>query len=307
MSLPTRADLLKVIREKKKNITDSTVSTYAYNIARVKRALGNNFSAAQLDVYLRGLENPPLATVLLASLSAIGLRFEKLMDEYTIKANDVLDRQRKSKTESKNWITEKDLKRMHRRMAEDVKTHRLFETGGETRSSFRALQAHIAFLILHELHFRNDLPTFKVARVLGDVETRGNWYVVSQGLFLLRNFKTKRSFQRRGIKLPLRLAISKRLKRKLRDFCSVKPESDFLFSDFSGKVQMSKSSFHTLITGASKRYLNVRLGTTQLRHLYISWFDKKSPTIVQRRTLARRMQQLSLETQLRYVRLDETE
>ena len=226
------------------------------------------------------------------------------MDKYNVLNNNKLDLQRKSKTQQANWVKMRDIKRMHRRMTEDIKTHKLLSAGPKNASEFRLLQAYVAFLILDEIHFRNDLNSFKLANTVFDSKDNSNYFVISRMEFSIVNFKLKRSFQRRGIKLPLKFGVSKKLAKILRQFLKVKPNSEYLFSTFSGE-KLPKNSIRNILTGASKRYLNVRLGTTMLRHLYISEFDKSRPTLAQRRIFLRKCLQLNVEQQLRYVRNEE--
>ena len=64
--------------------------------------------------------------------------------------------------------------------------------------------------------------------------------------------------------------------------------------------KMTKSQHSTILTGHSYRYLGVRLGVNMLRHLILSEFERGNPTLKERKDKMKRMQQMSLETQMSY-------
>jgi len=296
-----------VLKERKPDIANTTIRNYAANIRRVRRALGEDFSRERLREWLEELNKPAVALTILASLTALhGSRYGALMDKYNILREDVLDSQRMSRVQSENWTTVANIKKMLRRMYEDVRTFDLLRLKTNNVQKYRLLVAFISFSIHHEYHFRNDLPTFKVSRTVSEMDKRSNYFVMANSSFYLRNFKTSRAFARNGYKLPLVFKCSKVLAKLIRGYLRVKPESPWLISKLNGDP-FTKNSFSNLLTGASKRRLDVRLGTTQLRHIYISEFIKTAPTIKQRRALALRMQQLSLLTQERYRKLPDIE
>ncbi len=84
-------------------------------------------------------------------------------------------------------------------------------------------------------------------------------------------------------------------------YLAKKPESPWFFCDRSG-AQINRSQYNAIMTGTSKRYLGLRLGSTMLRHIYLSEFEATNPTLAQRLKRMRRMLQTTVRTQLRYTR-----
>ena len=124
-----------------------------------------------------------------------------------------------------------------------------------------------------------------------------NYYVASTGTLVLNRFKTHRSFARRGL-LPLKLDVKRTTKRVIAEYLR-NVEGDYLFSMTGAKL--TKQAHNNILIAHSHRYLGVRVGTTMLRHIVLSEFDKKNPSLKERKAQMKRMQQLSLETQMSYV------
>ena len=132
----------------------------------------------------------------------------------------------------------------------------------------------------------------------------GNWYVHTTGTVVLRQFKTARSFQRRGM-LPLYLGVHVRTLKVLNRFLQSREfDGRWLFC-LSPNKQLTKTQHSTILTSHSYRYLGVRLGTTMLRHLVLSEFERRNPTLKERKSKMKRMQQLVIETQMSYAWRDD--
>ena len=148
---------------------------------------------------------------------------------------------------------------------------------------------------------RNDLPSVKVIDTTADFKMGMNAYVVSKGELWMSDFKTARAFRVRGL-LPVQLKLQKSLRlfifRYLRHRAT-KIKSKFLICTEDGRP-FSKGSFRNLMISSSEKYLGVRVGSTMLRHIVLSEFLKRNPSLAERRKMMRSMMQTSIETQLSY-------
>ena len=195
----------------------------------------------------------------------------------------------------------KEMKRMMRRMAEDIRTHKLFSRDYFSLSSVerRLVLAYVSFTLLLDVTMRNDANTLQLAHTTSQTTDTGNWYVHSTGTVVLRKFKTARAFRNRGI-FPLYIGVKARTRKVLNRFLhSRKLKGKFLFC-LTPEKQLSKAQHSTILTSHSYRYLGVRLGSNMLRHLVLSDFERSNPTLKARKEKMKRMQQLLVETQMSY-------
>ena len=164
----------------------------------------------------------------------------------------------------------------------------------------RLVMSYFAWAIHLQHAMRNDLPSCRIAETTKDAKAGNNWYVVSKGSLWLNVFKTSRGFARRG-HLPLVLPLDKLLVRTIAKHLRQRGrigKGKYLM-EIKGR-QMSKHGFRNLLLSSSQRYLGVKVGSTQMRHIVLSEFLAKNPSLAQRKQMARSMQQLSLETQMSY-------
>ena len=206
-----------VIRENKPNIAGSTLTTYVYNIMRLKRAV-NPLTQDNVRAYLEKLDSPTVAQNLVSALVAYaGDSWSPLHAIWSDRAESLKDTQQLTDREATNWVDAKALRRMLSRMREDIDVHNLWKRKQLSERHFRLLQAYLVFSIHKEFHLRNDLPSVQVVRTTSLVKPTGNYFVLSRNTFLFNRFKTYRYFQRRH-QLPVRLSPSKRLTRLIRAF-----------------------------------------------------------------------------------------
>ena len=268
------------LHNQRPSLKKETIVRYRNSILRVQKKLGENFSLEMLDDWLSTLK-PGAATRILSALllntlgDRVHSKYKRLFDKYNKEVTRVWSEQKFSEREKKHWTSVKRIRHMLRRMKEDVTTHKLL-TRDLNSIEFNLLRAYVMFSIHHEFQVRNDMRYVRVLRtqseLKGGAKADSNYYVITSGVFIYYRFKTQRAFQRKG-DWPVHLQCSKRLQKLLRAYVKNKPQSPFLFSDAKGDP-LSGSTYSNIMTGASKRYIGVRLGPTALRKLYLSEFEK---------------------------------
>jgi hypothetical protein len=280
-----------VIRKNKPDVTQSTVRTYAAHIKRIKKAVKSMEEGAVLE-YLDSLK-PKIANQLISAVTAFDVAFRVHIARYRKVAAEqhAAEVQKSTVYQRNNWTSLKALNRAVRLMRREI-----------TQFGFGAhklVSAYISWSIMLEFTMRNDLPTFLVAETSADVTSKKkNYYVVSLGTLIMQNFKTQRAFGRRGL-LPLKLPLKKPLKLLILRYLRQRKKSTHLICQANGRPY-SKHGFRNLLLNSSKKYLGVKIGSTQLRHIVLSEFLAKDPSLAERRAMAKKMQQTSLETQLSY-------
>ena len=281
-----------VIRKNKPDVTESTVRTYAAHVKRVRTACGHNLEEKEVLKYLDSLQ-PKIANQLVSAVTAFDPAFRVHVARYRKVAAEqhAAEAQKSSVYQRDNWTTVKAIARAVRLMRREI-----------TQFGFGAhklVSAYLSWSIMLQYTMRNDLPTFLVAETSADVTSKKkNYYVVSLGTLVLQNFKTQRAFGRRGL-LPLKLPLKKPLKLLILRYLRQRRESTHLICQANGRPY-SKHGFRNLLLNSSKKYLGVKIGSTQLRHIVLSEFLAKDPSLAERRAMAKKMQQTSLETQLSY-------
>ena len=280
----------EIIRANKPHITNSSINTYVAHIKRVRK-VSPELREGEVLKYLDTLK-PTIANQLISAIVALKPEFAVHVARYRKTAEQLrLDNAQKSTAKQReNWVTVASIKRAVRLMRREInqfgfRDHRLG-------------MAYLTWAIMLEHTMRNDLPSVKIAQTTADYKDGGNFYIVSKGELWMSDFKTKRAFKNRGL-LPLKLKLQKSLKMFILKYIRQRKPSDYLISHDNGRP-FSKAGFRNLMTSSSERYLGKRVGSTMLRHIVLSEFLKRDPSLKERRAKARSMMQTSLETQMSY-------
>ena len=299
--LPQLDALATFFKEKRPDLADSSVRTYVNAVKRVVKKLGMEFQVEELDKWLETMSPAQARNTLTPFLmwrkaSPHDTHYRALFDKYNSATETSRLNRVASDREAKNWTSVKAIRGAIRRMGQDSKVLGL--------KDYRLFLAHFIFRVHDELHLRNDLPSVRIVSAPGEMDEKHkhNYYVLAEKKIYFFHFKTRRAFQ--CLKdWPVALPVSPNLGRFIRRYIREKPESPWLVCDPEGRP-LSKSTFSAIMTGASKRYLGIRLGSTMLRRIYLSEFEKSGPSLRQRKAELRRMLQTKIETQLSYVRPD---
>ena len=296
--------LTKFFREKKPELRPRSIHTYVTAVRRVRRELGESFTEGEFDTWLSAMKPPQAKNYIYPVCLVLGKHVPALWKKYNRLAVEHLDKRELTARERENWTTVAALRRAVNRMHQDIQIHKVLRGArGQfaSRQHYNLLRGWIAFSIHDQFQLRNDAASVRVLRTTQEIsDHRANFYIKATGKFHFYVFKTMRAFQKRG-DWPVVLEASKALRRKLALYLAKKPESPWLFCDLHGDP-ISRAQYNTILTGASKRYLGIRLGSTMLRHIYLSEFEAGAPTLQQRVKRMRRMLQTTVRTQLRYTR-----
>ena len=286
--------ITEAIRKNKPDLRELSVKTYAAHVRRVVRFVGESLPEDATLEYLDSI-NANIANQLVSALTAYKPRFVSHISRYRdVARQQRLDQAQKSTmVQRNNWTSVASIKRAVRLMRREIKQFGFVD--------HRLVMSYFAWAIHLQHAMRNDLPSVRVAETTQHAVGRNqsNWYVVSKGSIWLNVFKTSRGFKRRGL-LPLKLKLDKPLVKTISRYLRQRRGNPtHLITQRSSKA-MSRHGFRNLLLSSSNRYLGVKVGSTQMRHIVLSEFLAKNPSLAQRKRMARSMQQLSLETQMSY-------
>ena len=292
-----RAELMRSIETKRPNLAPATKRVYESALKRLKK-ISPNYEVEPIMAFLKTLSPPNARNHLTPLLILDNRKWKEHFDSFSASVEKMRERQKPSANHEKNITSIAEIKRLIRRMKEDVNTHKLFSKTKLNTPQKRLLIAYVSFVLLLDVTMRNDSNSIKFAKRTAESDEKDNWFILATGTLSLNKFKTARSFRPRGM-LPLLIRLKPSTLKVLRKFTQNHKSGDYLFSLGGGK-QMSKAQHSTILTGHSFRYLGVRLGVNMLRHLVLSEFERGNPSLKERKDKMKRMQQLSLETQMSY-------
>ena len=285
-------------KELRSGLAANTYSTYTQALKR----LYNVSPKLEIDVLRKYFkkQSPTQARNLLTALVIYdGERWRLLFRKFAHEAEDTIYNQSLTDKESRNWATMDTIKRFVNRLRADVGVHKLWTRDALNSHQERMLLGYVAWSVHLEFPMRRDLCTFKIAPSRRVIDDKQNWFIPHSGTFLLNNFKTAKHFKRRGHK-PLELNASLRLQRILRRFLAHRPGATYLIEK-EGKP-ISRASYNNLFRFVAYRYTGRKIGTTMFRHIAVSDFLSRDPTMKAKAQMLKRMQQVSFATQMRYRR-----
>ena len=295
----TLEDMMKLLKERKPNLSAQSYLTYYTSLKRLGK-VSPTYEPGPIMKYVRELGNPNVGRNLLVPLLILrGEVFRETFNRLSDEFEEIKMTQKPSARQLKNITTMKHIKRMIRRMRESIDAHKLLKKPFESLNTVqkRLVIAYVSFALLVDVTMRSDLNSLEVVKTSSRAtEKDTNYYIASTGTLVLNRFKTHRSFARRGL-LPLKIDVKSTTKRIIAEYLR-NVNSRFLFSMKGAK--MTKQAHNNILIAHSHRYLGVRVGVTMLRHIVLSEFDKKNPSLKERKAQMKKMQQLSIETQMSY-------
>ena len=207
--------------------------------------------------------------------------------------------QRFSEAEYANWTNTKAINSGISRSKFDVDRLNLLRPRELPSGYFRKLVQYVTLKIYKEFHWRSDLPTVLIGHNAGK-----NHYV--NGKFYFSQFKTAKAFRT----LPLIFVPSKGLYRLLEKYLAVREKQHFdnkyMIVNKKGK-RFTSSSFNAFMTDTTFKYIGKKLGTSQLRKIYVTEHLQRNPSLWEKKAMARNMMQTKLETHEGYARFHKPE
>ena len=293
--------LAKRFRELKPDISERTIKTYVSNINRLRK-VSQYLEYGPIAEYLKTKSATQAANLLTAVIVLEGHeRFGKLYKSFINDAEQLRSSQKFTNAEVNNWVTINEIKDGIRRIKWEVDRLDLLAARRHKRHELTLLLQYVLLKFYNEFHWRSDIVSVRIGKHTGK-----NYY--HNGKFYLNVFKTAKQFKARGL-LPVVYTPSRGLKQLINKFLKVRAAQDikhdyFLFNRSLKPV--SRSAFFAMMARATKRWIGKPLGPSMLRHIYVTNFLSKDPSLNEKKAFLRTLMQLSLETLESYGRRTET-
>ncbi len=274
------ADLEQIrttLKSYKPESKDSTLKQYASQLRKLFGILGGTTKLNQPKFVLDKISDLKYLTrrnyinSLILYLQATEGASQKVLKTYMDERNRLNDEYNKQQSTGKisekqadNFVSLAELQKMTKRMIDDYKKTRRLKT----------LMDYTMFEILMKHPFRNDLAGMKYIgkREYNTLKKKsslldGN-YLVLEGnnmFFVLRDYKTAKKYGEK--KIPVDKSVKAKLRKYIREGKIEKGEILF---------DIPKESYSHHLIEASLKYSGKRIGTTMIRHIYLS--DKHGET-----------------------------
>ena len=285
-------------KQLKPNVRPATIKTYAANVRRLRK-ISPTLEYHAIAQYLKQM-TPTSASNLLTSIVVLEgrERFGRLFEELIADADKMRGSQTFTRAELANWSSSRAIKKGLERAKFDVQRLGLLEVKKHKAHPLQTLVQYLVLRFYSEFHWRSDLVSIRIGKHTGK-----NYF--HNGQFIMNDFKTSRKFKDRGL-LPLIFTPSRSLAQLLRKYIEVRNEQnidhDYLLFNKSMKP-IKRDTFYKFLTRATFKYIGKKLGTSRLRHIYITEFLAGNPSLRAKQKMLRGMMQLSLEMFESYGRL----
>ena len=285
-------------KQLKPNVRPATIKTYAANVRRLRK-ISPTLEYHAIAQYLKQM-TPTSASNLLTSIVVLEgrERFGRLFEELIADADKMRGSQTFTRAELANWSSSRAIKKGLERAKFDVQRLGLLEVKKHKAHPLQTLVQYLVLRFYSEFHWRSDLVSIQIGKHTGK-----NYF--HNGIFIMNDFKTSRKFKDRGL-LPLIFTPSRSLAQLLRKYIEVRNEQnidhDYLLFNKSMKP-IKRDTFYKFLTRATFKYIGKKLGTSRLRHIYITEFLSGNPSLRAKQKMLRGMMQLSLEMFESYGRL----
>ena len=291
------AKLRRRFREIKPNATESSIRVYAAGMRRLYK-ISADLNYHDIANYVRLMSATKARSILTPLIVFEGReRFGRLYDGVIKEAQQQEGSQRFSEAELANWTNSRAINAGITRSKFDVDRLNLLKPRKLPVSYFRKLVQYVTLKIYKEFHWRSDLPTVLLGHNAGK-----NHYV--NNMFYFSKFKTAKAFARKNM-LPLTFKPSNSLSSLLKKYIAVRDaqgfDNKYMIVNKKGKP-FTSSSFNQFMSDTTFKYVGKRLGTSQLRKIYVTEHLLSNPTLWQKRQMARDMMQTKLETHEGYAR-----
>lgn len=264
------SDIKEILREKRPNLSESSIKTYDSIIRNLYRKVFNkndinledfNNSKKVLD-YLREMPSNKRKTVLAAiTVLTDNEKYRHQMNEDVSDYNEEISKQEMTDTQRENWITNDEINELLTKLEGETKT--LYKKQNKTVSDLRMIQNYIILCLLGGKYISPrrslDYVNFKIR---GNIDRENDNYL-DKNEMVFNSFKTAKSYGTQKVKIPTKL------KNILLKWINVNPTEYLLFD--SNLNQMSSVKMNQLL---NKLFGGRKISVNALRKSYLT--DKYS-------------------------------
>jgi hypothetical protein len=287
-------ELEKRLRQLKPKVREKTITTYANNIRRLRK-ISPTLEYGPVSQYLKTLSISNALNLLTAVIVLEGReRYGRLFEQFSEDAFRARNSQQFTEKEREKWASSAEIKKAIERAKFEVDNNNLLKVKKHPPHKLRILVQYLVLSFHSELQWRSDLPTVRIGRHRGE-----NYYF--NGQFYLNKFKTAKHYR----KLPVVHTPSRKLGKLLRQYLEVRNaqelDHDYLLFNSSLKP-LTKSTFYKLMMATTKRFVGKAFGVNMFRHVYVTEFLSKNPSLLEKQSKMKDLMQLRTERLESYAR-----
>ena len=294
-----------------RKLREASIRTYLVNIKKLHQRMGKEGDVTSLDflkdhdAVMRTIKDTKLSSrktalaSIVVALSAYGDKYDAVLKKYrddmysdAAEYKKVIEGQRKSEREDKNWTTLKRLKSVLARMKKDLQERGVFKRDELSRKEMGTLQQWVVGMIYigddKNPPLRNDITPMAVIdlkdyRDLSDEALTKNYLVVqsrNKKFFSLGEYKTAGKYGLKRIDLGGRLNSVMNIWLKYNRSKSLINNSKGEPMSPNGLTKLLNKTFES--TGKN-------IGSTLLRHIYITEKFPPTDTLKEKQAVADKM------------------
>jgi hypothetical protein len=281
-------DIKKVLKEKRPNLSDSSVRTYASILTTLYKRV---FPDSDFDVdkfndagkildYLKEMAAPKRKTLLsaLVVISGGNEKYRNQMIHDIGSYNDGIAQQEKSPAQEESWLTTEDIKKRWDILRSQ--TAMLYKYPEKNASVMQQIQNFVLLSVLGGIFTppRRSLDwcAFKINHIN---PASDNYYDTKTKEFVFSTYKTAKTYGQQ------RVACPPELRKILTKFIALNPHRDFLFFDSNGAPLTSIK-----LNQRFSQIFGKKASVNQMRHSYLT--NKFGDTIKQNQLIAETMKEM---------------
>lgn len=279
-------DILRKLKEKKPNLSHTTLKTYGYVLNRLLRLMKMDVQdyeklVSQQERILQTISHftPATRKTILAVLVSLfspekTQTLRKKMMEDIEATNAVLREQKKTKKQEENWMTWKEVEQVYKDLYKELGPL-LNKQHPTQRDQLRLVDLiMLAVFVLIPPRRSQDYTDMKIRNYNINED---NYFDLKKGLFVFNKYKTQKTYGEQKVKLP------KTLLTLLKKWIKINDTDWLLFDSKKGQLPTSR------LTLKLNNIFDKRISSSMLRHIFLSSQLEGTPTLTQRDELAEAM------------------
>lgn len=295
------SDLRSFIKDKRPNLSESSVTTYASILRSLyKKVFGDTRGGSmdfskyeEVDRILNHLKDlpPNRRKTILSALVIVtdDKRYRDLMLEDVRDYNKEIAKQEKSDTQEENWVTQDEVKAMFNEMKRNATL--IYKKSNITPSDLQVLQ-NFVILALFTLIPPRRSKDYTDFRIRGNIDKDKENYI-ERGKMVFNSYKTAKTYGRQEVAIPRELSTI------LNKWIKTNPTNYLLFDTNMNPLTSVKLNqrFNRIFDGK-------KIAVNALRHSYLT--DKYADNMKMKNAMANDMEKMgsSLNMAETYVKLD---
>lgn len=296
------SDLRSFIKDKRPNLSESSVTTYASILRSLYKKVFGDTSGGSMDFskygevdkildHLKDLPPNRRKTILSALVIVTNdKRYRDLMLEDVRDYNKEIAKQEKSDTQEENWVTQDEVKAMFNEMKRNAGL--IYKKSNITPSDLQVLQ-NFVILALFTLVPPRRSKDYTDFRIRGNIDKDKDNYI-ERGKMVFNSYKTAKTYGRQEVAIPRELSTI------LTKWIKTNPTNYLLFDTNMNPLTSVKLNqrFNRIFDGK-------KIAVNALRHSYLT--DKYADNMRVKNAMAKDMEKMgtSLGMAETYIKLDD--